>query len=84
MTKDELRQYVMDSVIEFFSGTVLDKVFTNEAICIMNEYSIEWNKSDATYDDPKGSEELDAIIDNCVDEVMKLEKILLIEVSNEN
>lgn len=38
----------------------------------MNEYSIEWNKSNADYDSPEGAKELDGIIDTCVDAICKL------------
>ena len=67
MNKDD----VMDMVIEFFSGTVIEDV-PDEVICIMNKYSIEWNKTDATYDTKEGEKILDKIIDDCVVEIMNI------------
>lgn len=61
----------MDDVIAFFSGSVVEG-YSDKVISIMNEYSMEFAKSDADYDSPEGAKELDGIIDNCVDAICKL------------
>jgi len=66
------KQQIMDDVIEFFSGSVMDEKYSNEVIQIMNEYSEKWNKTDATYDTPEGTDELDQIIDDCVEQIVKV------------
>lgn len=70
----EIKQKVMDDVIDFLSGGKLEN-YSDEAIEIMNRYSIKWNKSDADYDSKEGAAELDKIIDDCIDEVLKLDNI---------
>lgn len=65
------KQKIMDDVIAFFSGSVVED-YSDEAISIMNEYSMDFAKSDADYDSPEGAEELDGIIDDCVEKVFEL------------
>jgi len=69
------KQQILDDVIAFFSGSVMDDKYSNEVIQIMNEYSMEFAKSDADYDSPEGVKELDGIIDNCVNQICELLEI---------